>query len=73
MIKQDLADLDIPDDIERLTTYSKSSFRKYVKARAKELAFHSLMSSKQSHSKMQWIDYSQLGMQEIYSSSELSI
>ena len=73
MIKQDLAELGIPDDLEKITAYSKLSFKKYVKDRSKEVAFQSLMSCKENHSKMSWINYSELGMQDIYSSSELSI
>ena len=73
LIKQDLAELGIPDDLEKITAYSKLSFKKYVKDRSKEVAFQSLMSCKENHSKMSWINYSELGMQDIYSSSELSI
>ena len=72
LIKQDLEDLDIPEDLSELSSYSKFSFKKYVRSKAKQLAFITLMSCKQNHSKIKSLMYTDLRTQDFYLSSELS-
>ena len=72
LIKQDLEDLDIPEDLSGLSSYSKFSFKKYVRSKAKQLAFITLMSCKRNHSKMKSLMYTDLKTQDFYLSSELS-
>ena len=64
-VKTDLFDFKIGLSFNEMKHKSKKSFKKYVKTKALEFEFESLMLRKQSHSKMKDLNYSKLEMQKI--------
>ena len=62
--KQDLADFDIPEDLNWIESKSSFAFKTLVKKKAKEFALYEFLEKKASHSKLDGLFYSDLAMQE---------
>ena len=63
-VREDLKDLSIEENLEKIKKTSKYSFKTMVKKKIVEEAFNSLMERKAKHKKMANLQYSELVMQE---------
>ena len=72
-VRQDLADFDMSADPEYLKSFSKYSFKKVVKEKAKDYAFKDLMKNKSSHSKLSKLSYTELTKQSYFELPEINI
>ena len=62
-VKKDMEEFKIEGDIEWIKSKTKSSFKTFVKQKAKEVAAETLKQIKETHSKMDNLKYSDLDMQ----------
>ena len=62
-MKQDLEDFQIPVNLEDIRSKSKYSFKKEVKLKAKDLSMKILMKKKETHTKLDNLNYKELKMQ----------
>ena len=67
-IKIDLKDFGIDCNFDEIRSKSKDSFKHLVKVRAREFALIVLNQKKESHSKMDGVQYSELRMQSYFKS-----
>ena len=72
-VKSDLEDFDIPIDLEMIKSKSKEVFKKIVKKKAAEYCFRMLLRKKEGHSKMEKLDYMELGIKPYFSLEGLKI
>ena len=72
-VRQDLADFDMSADPEYLKSFSKYSFKKVVKEKAKDYAFKDLMKNKSRHSKLSKLSYTELTKQSYFELPEINI
>ena len=71
-VKNDLADVGLPEDLELIKSKSNYSFKTLVKIKIKEYAFFNYLEKKASHSKLDDLWYSDLQLQEYLKLSDLS-
>ena len=62
-VKENIEEFGIPADFEYLVSKSKDSFKKIVKGKAREFAFEDLLEKKEKHSKMEYLNYTELKIQ----------
>ena len=65
-IKLDVEDFGIPCNFEYIKSKSINSFKKLVKAKAKQYALNLLIEKQKKHSKMKNLSYTELAMQEYF-------
>ena len=72
-MKSDLEQFDIPYDFNYLKSKSKDTFKKVVKAKAKEFAYEELLAKQKQHTKMENVNYSELKRQTYFNKQSLRI
>ena len=72
-VKNDLKEFNIPQDFQHITSKSKESYKKIVRAKSEEIAFGKLVDMKGRHTKMQNIYYSKLTLQTYLLREDLTI
>ena len=72
-VRNDLEEFGLPEDFGFLKSKSKSSFKKLVKKKAREIALEQLLENKEKHLKMKKMDYSELKLQQYFQLPEISI
>ena len=73
LVKKDLADFQIPEELDYLKSISVYSFKTLVKKKAKELAFYKFMSKKTTMSKLSNLFYTDLEIQSYLKSEIFSV
>ena len=73
LVKKDLADFQIPEELDYLKSISVYSFKTLVKKKAKELAFYKFMSKKTTMSKLSNLFYTDLEIQSYLKSDIFSV
>ena len=63
-VKRDLESFGIPNELDWIKVKSKWSFKALVKKQAREIAIETLIDKKETHSKMEDLEYSELLMQK---------
>ena len=71
-VQEDLEDFGMDNDLEKIKTTSKNSFKRLVKMKAKKYALDYLQDLKASHSKMNNLVYTELKLQD-YLKSEIPV
>ena len=71
LVQRDLEDLNIPCSFEYILSKSKEAFKRLVKVKAKEFALEKLTRKKNTHSKMEKLDYNEIKMQNYLLSEQL--
>ena len=64
LVKEDLADFEIPQDLDFIRSKSNFSFKNLVRTKSKEYAWEKFMTKKVTHSKMDDLWYPKLNLQE---------
>ena len=64
LVKQDLADFEIGEDLNKLSLISVDAFKKKIKQKAKIFAFKCLSHKKEMYKKLEHLDYDELNIQE---------
>ena len=64
LVKQDLADFEIEEDLNYLSLISVDAFKKKIKQKAKIFAFKCLSHKKEMYKKLEHLDYDELNIQE---------
>ena len=64
LVKQDLADFEIEEDLNKLSLISVDAFKKKIKQKAKIFAFKCLSHKKEMYKKLEHLDYDELNIQE---------
>ena len=72
-VKADLEDFEIPIDLEMIKSKSKEVFKKLVKKKATEYSLQMLLRKKEGHSKMEKLEYMELGVKQYFSLEGLKI
>ena len=62
-VKEDLFDFDIPIDLNFISSFTKYSFKTYVKQKAIDYSYVCMMNRKQKHSKLKQLHYRSLKLQ----------
>ena len=70
--ERDFEDLNIPYNFEFLKSISAPSFKKLVKENAKHYCFQKLIGRKQNHSKMRFLVYDKLAVQEYLNRDDIT-
>ena len=73
LVKKDLADFQIPEELDYFKSISVHSFKTLVKKKAKEVAFYKFMSKKTSMSKLSNLFYTDLDIQSYLKSEIFSV
>ena len=63
-VKRDLESFGIPNELDWIKVKSKWSFKALVKKQAREVAIETLIDKKETHSRMEDLEYSELSMQK---------
>ena len=71
-VKQDLEDLDIKLSFDEIKSLKKETFSKIVKDKVRTLAFRKLMEEKNTYSKMEKLQYTELKMQNYFVSHKIN-
>ena len=71
LVQRDLEDLNIPCSFEYILSKSKEAFKRLVKVKAKEFALEKLTRKKNTHSKMEKLDYNEIKIQKYLLSEQL--
>ena len=71
-VQADLKELGLSPDLSSLKEYSKESFKKLVKSKAVTLTFQILMKKKESHSKLNSLNYHSLETQSYFRREQLT-
>ena len=71
-VKMDLADFDLPVNLDMISKYSKVAFKKLVKAKAVLYTFDQLCTRKEDYRKLKNIQYSELKTQDYLLSHEIT-
>ena len=71
--KKDLAEFEIPEELDYIRSFSAQSFKSIVKKRAKHLAFINFMAKRESLSKLENFMYTELSMQSYLKSDQFSV
>ena len=72
-VKEDLELFGLPNNLEWLEAKKKSSFKRIVNEKMKEVAFHSLINKKETHKKLEKLTYPRLEMQSYLKKGVLSV
>ena len=72
-VKQDLELFGIPEDLKWIKSKTKLSFKALVKKQTRELALLTLINKKETHSKMNDLDYLELSMQNYLKDEKIKV
>ena len=72
-VKVDLKDLDLPTKLEDLKEISVCSFKATVRRKAKEFAFGNFLNKKATHSKLDYLFYKELCLQNYLKNEEIPV
>ena len=71
-VKTDLDDFKIPINFEFIAAKSREAFKKLVKTKASELALVKLLETKAGHTKLENLEYYELGIQDYFKRDDIT-
>ena len=72
-VKIDMKEFDMEPDLEQIRSKSNFSFKALVKKQTKQLALTNLNKTKEKHSKMENLQYAELGMQKYLKNEKITV